>query len=322
MITIAELKTQINNCAALGADFLFGVDFELKNGFFVDKPMSQQDILWRVGSYSNFTPNKIAEKGSLISHPIPFSEYTQMFEIVHNALLHGDSFLTNLTTRTQIETPHTLEKIIHSCNSQYAILIRDKFVCFSPETFIKIENGIISSNPMKGTINANIPNAEALILADYKERAEHHTVVDLIRNDLSRVAINVKVDNLRYIDRLETSTTPILQVSSKISGELPQNYRYNLADIIFELLPAGSVSGAPKPSTIEIIRNAEKRDRGYYCGIFGYYDGTNLDTAVMIRFIEQQANKLYFRSGGGITINSNPQSEYNETIQKIYLPFK
>lgn len=124
------------------------------------------------------------------------------------------------------------------------------------------------------------------------------------------------------IDRLETSTAPILQVSSKISGELPQNYRQNLADIIFELLPAGSVSGAPKPSTIEIIRNAERRDRGYYCGIFGYYDGTNLDTAVMIRFIEQQADKLYFRSGGGITINSNPQSEYNETIQKIYLPFK
>ena len=86
------------------------------------------------------------------------------------------------------------------------------------------------------------------------------------------------------------------------------------------LLPAGSVSGAPKSRTLEIIRSAEQSDRGYYTGVCGYFDGQNLDSAVMIRFIEQIGNGFYYRSGGGITAQSNLHAEYLEAIDKVYVP--
>jgi len=86
------------------------------------------------------------------------------------------------------------------------------------------------------------------------------------------------------------------------------------------LLPAGSVSGAPKKKTVEIIRNAEGQDRGYYTGIFGFFDGNNLDSGVMIRYIEKIGDQLVYRSGGGITTHSNWKSEYQELIDKVYVP--
>ena len=94
-----------------------------------------------------------------------------------------------------------------------------------------------------------------------------------------------------------------------------------IGNIIFELLPAGSISGAPKPSTLDIIKRAEGQKRGFYTGVFGYFDGETLDSAVMIRFIEKQKDGFYFRSGGGITINSDMRSEYQEVLEKVYLPF-
>lgn len=321
MIDIIELKKRINSASKAGIDFLFGVDFELKRGFFIEHPLQQSKVLWRVGRWSNFTPKTVGKGSYFTPKPIPFECYAKKFDTVHMAIMHGDSFLTNLTLKTELNSDYELEEVLYRCNSKYAILLNDRFVCFSPETFIKIENSVISSNPMKGTINANIENAEDIILNDTKEIAEHYTIVDLIRSDLSRVAKNVKVERLRYIERLETSTEPILQVSSEISGELTTNFNQNLADLIFALLPAGSVSGAPKPSTVDLIAKAEGENRGYYCGVFGYFDGSNLDSAVMIRFIEKDKGKLYFRSGGGVTVNSTAQSEYNEIIQKIYLPF-
>ena len=87
-----------------------------------------------------------------------------------------------------------------------------------------------------------------------------------------------------------------------------------------KLLPAGSISGAPKKKTVEILKDIENEPRGFYTGVFGIFDGENLESAVMIRFIEQQGEKLYFRSGGGITSMSNPEEEYKEALQKIYVP--
>jgi para-aminobenzoate synthetase component 1 len=135
------------------------------------------------------------------------------------------------------------------------------------------------------------------------------------------VAENVCVKRYRYIDTLHTNKGDLLQVSSEISGDLPVNYKEKLGDLLLELLPAGSICGAPKTKTLEIIEQAEGYDRGFYTGIFGYFDGENLDSAVMIRFIEQQTDGLVFKSGGGITSQSNNQSEYDELIRKIYVPF-
>ncbi|WP_347394690.1 chorismate-binding protein, partial [Parabacteroides leei] len=90
--------------------------------------------------------------------------------------------------------------------------------------------------------------------------------------------------------------------------------------ILFCLLPAGSITGAPKKKTMEIIEEAETYERGFYTGVMGYFDGNRLDSAVMIRFLEQEGNRLLFKSGGGITSQSDLQSEYNEMKQKVYVP--
>ena len=111
-----------------------------------------------------------------------------------------------------------------------------------------------------------------------------------------------------------------MQVSSEIIGDLENDYHKRLGDILAALLPAGSVTGAPKKSTVEIIKKVENYERGYYTGIFGYFDGVNLDSAVMIRFIEKNNDKLFFKSGGGITIYSNVEQEYNELLEKVYAP--
>ena len=192
---------------------------------------------------------------------------------------------------------------------------------FSPECFVKIKDNKISTYPMKGTIDASIPNAEQVIINDYKETCEHNTIVDLMRNDLNIIASNVRVERFRYIDKLQTSRGEILQVSSEIVGDLDKVFNENLGNIISKLLPAGSISGAPKTSTINLIQSSEKEKRGFYTGIFGFFDGKDLDSAVIIRYIEKENDNYYFRSGGGITINSNPEEEYKEAINKIYLPF-
>ena len=173
---------------------------------------------------------------------------------------------------------------------------------------------------MKGTIDAGIKDAAQKILADNKEKAEHATIVDLIRNDLARVAQHVKVERFRYIDTIVTHRKSLLQVSSEICGDLPINYQEGIGDIIFDLLPAGSITGAPKNQTLDIIRQAETHKRGFYTGVCGYFDGQNLDSGVMIRFIEQRGQQLFYKSGGGITHFSNPVDEYREYIDKIYVP--
>jgi para-aminobenzoate synthetase component 1 len=173
---------------------------------------------------------------------------------------------------------------------------------------------------MKGTIDASLTDAENVILSDEKELSEHVTIVDLIRNDLSAVAKNVDVNRFRYVEKIETSQKDLLQVSSEIVGDLSGDYASGIGSILVSLLPAGSVSGAPKKKTLQIIREAEKERRGYYTGVFGYFDGINLDSAVMIRFIEQEGEQFYYRSGGGITAQSEAEKEYQEVIDKIYVP--
>jgi para-aminobenzoate synthetase component 1 len=119
---------------------------------------------------------------------------------------------------------------------------------------------------------------------------------------------------------IHTNEKKLLQVSSEISGEMAEGYAASLGDIIFSLLPAGSVSGAPKKKTTEIIAAAEGIPRGYYTGIAGLFDGRNLDSGVLIRFIEKRDDMYFYRSGGGITSFSDPMSEYSEMIDKIYVP--
>jgi len=314
---------KINKLSQAGIPFLFIISFNGKS-VIIKKltDINPDKILYSINKYNNLSSNiKTDKKVNFEKQPVSYTEYYKAFSIVHKHLTQGNSYLTNLTFETPIKTNLSLKEIFLLSNAPYKLLYNNEFVVFSPEIFIKIEEDKIMSFPMKGTIDANIPDAENIILNNKKETAEHATIVDLIRNDLSIIAENVRVDKYRYIDTIKTNQGNILQVSSQISGILNKNYNKHLGNIINNLLPAGSISGAPKQKTIEIISEAETYNRGFYTGIFGIFDGKNLDSAVMIRFIEKRDRQLFFKSGGGITVNSNSADEYNEMIQKIYLPF-
>ncbi len=323
MNTPNSLVKKINQKGEAHAPFFLFIDFEMKQPLLVEpENLSHQNIFIDFPTFSNIS-HPLPNKDSIeikSKNPIALSLYQKGFDIVKKNLMYGNSFLTNYTCETEIEIQHSLYTIFENAQARYKIFYKDEWVCFSPESFIKMEGNEIFSFPMKGTINAAIPNAEATILNDEKETAEHYTIVDLIRNDLSMVSTNVVVEKFRYIDKIETPKGALLQVSSKIKGILSPDFYSHLGEILFDLLPAGSISGAPKNKTIDIIHQAENYQRGFYTGVAFYFDGYQIDSCVLIRFIEKKGKQLFYKSGGGITIHSILEKEYQEMIDKIYVP--
>jgi para-aminobenzoate synthetase component I len=318
----SEAISLMNNLGKARVPFLFIIDFEMKDIrlFALDKKLPGT-VLYDFQSIGN----SIAEPGekdifTFRKYPISFDEYNLAFEKVQHEIHAGNTFLTNLTFPTLVETNLTLREIFFKCSAKYKILLDNEFVCFSPETFVTIIDNTISTFPMKGTMKASGPGSERKLLSDTKEIAEHNTVVDLLRNDLSMIASDVQVKRFRYIETIHMHDGELLQVSSEIRGILPAGFHAKIGEIIFTLLPAGSVTGAPKEKTIAIIQAVEKVDRGYYTGVCGVFDGNNLNSAVMIRFIENNNGVMRFRSGGGITFLSNAHDEYNELKDKAYVP--
>lgn len=317
----------MNNAGAEQRPFLFILDFEQTEGIIIPNPLEQREVLFSIETVSNsIEPSNFDESILIEKHPITLEEYSESFNIIKEGMEKGTSVLANLTVRTPIEINKTLLEIYNLTDAKYKVYVPEaSFVCFSPERFVAIsEEGRISTDPMKGTISSDVPGAPEVILNDYKETSEHCSVVDLLRNDLSKVAQNVQVDRFRYFTEITTPCKQIYQVSSEISGQLPEKWNSQIGTIISQLLPAGSILGAPRESTRELIDRAEsKQSRGYYCGIFGYYDGKSLDSSVLIRFIcEDESGQKFYHSGGGVTINSTLEDEYNELLEKIYLPLR
>ena len=324
IITSRALRQRMNALGRARVPFLWATDYECSRGFVLENPEeADAAIRWSVRGRGN--GHSAAARGcpppSLkIVSEIGHEAYQHMFGTVMAGLMRGDSFLCNLTGRTRVECDGGLEAIFAHADAPYKLLIGDEFVCFSPEPFVRICGNRISTYPMKGTADASVPGAEEALLNDYKEMCEHHTIVDLMRNDLNSVASGVEVCKFRYVERIGTRKGTILQTSSEICGRLPQGKERDFGDIIFPMLPAGSITGAPKEATVEIIRRAETAPRGWYTGVFGYFDGDTMETAVMIRCIQRSADgSLYFHSGGGITVNSRCHEEYSELITKVYL---
>lgn len=318
-----EGKERMNTMGAQKIPFLFVIDYDMKSPLVIAlDQLNPKEILYEIHGIRNYQhselnlPNNFTFK----KKPIPLEVYRPAFEQIIKQLNYGNSFLLNLTFPTGIDTDVSLLQLFHLSQATYKLWIKDQFVVFSPEAFVRISDGRISSYPMKGTIDASLPRAAERILNDPKEFSEHATIVDLIRNDLSRVATKVRVDRFRYIDKIRTSQKTLLQVSSEISGQLQSDYHSRLGDIIYSLLPAGSICGAPKKKTLEIIKEVENYPRKYFTGVFGYFDGNYLESGVMIRFIEQQGDRLIFKSGGGITAQSDLSLEYQEMIDKVYVP--
>lgn len=316
---LMSIQKQLNQWGSENHPFVFLIDFECLKPMCWSLKEPINNFEYNFNGFTNIVKSEkeFDEAVHLIKTPISFDCYQKKFNYVKTEIELGNSFLVNLTSSTKIETNLSLDDIVQNAHSKYICHLKDEFVSFSPETFIQINNGKIKSFPMKGTIDANIPNAKELILANPKEIAEHATIVDLIRNDLSMVSDNVRVSNYRYYEEIQTQEGLIGQVSSKIEGTLPSDYNEKIGDIIFALLPAGSISGAPKNKTKQIINKAENAERGYYTGVAGYFDGANLDSCVLIRYL--QADNTY-RSGGGITSQSDLFKEYQEMINKVYVP--
>ena len=326
-LDIAAFISVANNWGSERIPFFFLLDFELRKPLAIRlDDLNPDRILYSINGSTNVPSQRPGgipgdHRDIMRKYPIPVTEYEVKYRKVLDYLQFGDSYLTNLTIETGITLNASLKDLFYLSQARYKLLYEDQFLVFSPEIFVQIRGGRIFSYPMKGTIDAMAPDARQRILSDRKELAEHVTIVDLIRNDLSQVARRVSVSRFRFVEELRTSTKNLLQVSSEITGELPHDYRSQLGDILVKLLPAGSVSGAPKARTLEIIREAEGKARGYYTGVFGWYDGNSLDSGVMIRYIEKNGGEYVYRSGGGITTQSVPDAEYQEAIDKVYVPF-
>ena len=311
----------INCLGKTNTPFLFIVSYDTHK--ILAQPLDSLDegIFYKIAEKRNYKVKKHTSSYTFSKNPTPFLTYQKALCKVLQEIKQGNTYLLNLTFKTPIKTNYSLKQIFTYSRAKYKLYYKDEFICFSPEKFIDIKDNIISTYPMKGTIDANIPNAKEKILANSKEMAEHVMIVDLMRNDLGIIGSNVKVDSFRDVQKIKAGKKELLQVTSKISATLEKNWKDHIGTLLEKLLPAGSISGTPKKSTTHIIKEVENFERGFYTGVFGVFDGNTLHSGVMIRFIEKKEGKIFYKSGGGITIDSDALSEYEELVDKIYLPF-
>jgi len=316
------IEEEINKYGSDNEPFFFTLSYDFKKFYIKKLSELPQNIKYEINYKIS---SKIKHKTKIEKYPLSFEVYKKKFDFLQEQILNGNTYLLNLTAKTKIKTDFTLDEIYEKVNAKFKLRFqneKDNFVCFSPERFVEIKKNKIYTYPMKGTIDSKIANAEAKILGDIKEMAEHTMVVDLLRNDLGIISSKVRVDKFRFIEKINAGDKKLLQVSSKISGHLDDNWQSKLGSILIQMLPAGSITGTPKKKTTEILNEIEEYDRNFYTGIFGVYDGKSFDSAVMIRFIEEdEKQNQYYKSGGGITCDSDVNLEYQELLDKIYLPF-
>jgi len=188
----------------------------------------------------------------------------------------------------------------------------------SPETLVKLHNGKLSTFPLGGTRRRGATDEEDIalekeLLADKKELSEHDMLVDLGKEDLGKVSKDgtVKVEKYKTILRF----SHVMHIGSTVTGEIREG-KTGL-DAINAILPAGTLSGAPKIRAMQIINEQELCKRGIYGGAIGYLDFTgNMDTCIAIRIVYRKNNKVFVRSGAGIVAESNAESEYQECVNK------
>ncbi len=311
----------INKLGRSRTPFLFIISYDKTKIFAQTLNDLDEEVFYKLEDWRNYPVKKREKEFTFSKSPVSFLAYKKAFEHILVEIRSGNTYLLNLTFKTPIKSNFDLKEIFTYAKAKFKLYFKGQFICFSPERFIEIKNNSIATYPMKGTIDADLPHAEETILNNEKEKAEHVMIVDLMRNDLGIVGSDVKVERFRYIEKIRAGRKELLQVSSKITANLDKNWRDNIGTLLDNLTPAGSITGTPKRSTVNIINNIENYDRGFYTGIFGVFDGKDLRSGVMIRFIEEKNGELVYKSGGGITLDSNAKSEYEELADKIYLPF-
>ena len=188
----------------------------------------------------------------------------------------------------------------------------------SPETLVKLENDKLYTFPLAGTrkrgeTEAEDQRLEQELLADEKEKAEHNMLVDLGRNDIGKISRIASVEVVKYMEIERFSH--VMHIGSTVTGTIREDK--DAVDAVDAILPAGTLSGAPKLRACEIINELEDNKRGIYGGAIGYLDFTgNLDTCIAIRLAFAKNGKVYVRSGAGIVADSVPEKEYEECINK------
>lgn len=267
-------------------------------------------------------------KGRLMEEVIPLFEKEQFCDMVERAkqyIREGDIFQIVLSNRLSapfegslLNTYRMLRTINPSPYMFYFSGTDVEVAGASPETLAKLENGILHTFPLAGTRPRGKTNEEdrALsqeLLADEKELAEHNMLVDLGRNDLGKISRfgTVKVEKFHTIEYF----SHVMHIGSTVRGEICKGK--DALDAIEAVLPAGTLSGAPKIRACQLIGELENNKRGIYGGAIGYIDFTgNMDTCIAIRIAYKKNGKVFVRSGAGIVADSVPEKEYTECINK------
>ena len=271
---------------------------------------------------------KEEEPGSLkteFSQLFKESEYCSMVEKAKSYICEGDIFQVVLSNRFEAEYEGSLldtYRVLRTTNpSPYMFYFSSddmEVAGASPETLVKVENGVAHTFPLAGTRPRGATQAEdeALekeLLSDEKELAEHNMLVDLGRNDIGKISKFGSVEVEKYMSIEQFSH--VMHIGSTVKGELRKNL--DAIHAIDSILPAGTLSGAPKIRACEIINELENNKRGIYGGAIGYIDFTgNLDTCIAIRIAYKKNGKVFIRSGAGIVADSVPKKEYQECINK------
>jgi anthranilate synthase component 1 len=259
------------------------------------------------------------EAGEIVRFPDQ-AEHERRVKQVQRHIRRGDAFqvvLSQRAERTTGATPLGVYRALRRINpSPYLFLLELDdlaLVGSSPETHVKVEGSRASLNPIAGTTARGEGDAERL-LTSAKDRAEHVMLVDLGRNDLSRVCIpgTVKVERFLEPERFSHVT----HLVSEVAGELQEGV--TPFDVVRATFPAGTVSGAPKVRAMQIISELEGYRRGTYAGIVGYHlPGVGLDTCIAIRTVLLRGGRAYFQAGGGIVADSEPAAEHQECLNKL-----
>lgn len=251
--------------------------------------------------------------------------YCQMVEKAKKYIHEGDIFQSVLSNRLEADFEGSLfdtYRVLRCTNpSPYMFYFSSddiEIAGASPETLVKLENGILHTFPLAGTRPRGKTYEEDLkleqeLLADEKEKAEHNMLVDLGRNDIGKISEfgTVEVEKYMEIERF----SHVMHIGSTVKGKLKEGL--DALDALGSVLPAGTLSGAPKIRACEIINELENNKRGIYGGAIGYIDFTgNLDTCIAIRIAFKKNGKVFIRSGAGIVADSIPENEYQECINK------
>lgn len=252
-------------------------------------------------------------------------QFCGMVEKAKHAIREGDIFQIVLSNRLSapftgslLNTYRMLRTINPSPYMFYFSGTDVEVAGASPETLVKLENGVLHTFPLAGTRPRGKTEKEDQrlmeeLLSDEKELAEHHMLVDLGRNDLGKISRfgTVKVEKLRSVERF----SHVMHIGSTVRGELDD--AYDALDAIEAVLPAGTLSGAPKIRACQLIGALEQNKRGIYGGAVGYIDFTgNMDTCIAIRIVYQKNGRVFVRSGAGIVADSVPEKEYEECLNK------